>query len=532
LPQSAPVAVFLLLALLLAGVLASQAISAARYHRATAERVLKDYAAFAVRSYAMRAANQVYYYGIYPAAQALAAVPERPGPLPSPESLRRGADRNLQQALGLVSYFFRYNLKRRSLSTGTDAPPATVAWLDRTLGGGTVPWYDTTQGFGSLSVSGEDPARFFFMVESDSSRRPTTILGIATTTDRLAPNFRLALFGPPLLPPTLTGGVIFDSLASVQVADHGRVIFASDPQYPPTFSAHDTLGARFGVITLDLALRPAIAEKLIIGGLPRSRLPLLLGLLLLTAGLMGAALLQLRREYQLAQLRTEFVASVSHELRTPLAQIRMFTETMLLDRIRSEEERRRSLQIVDQEARRLTHLVENLLHLSRSERGLERITREPVDLVDLVRGVASDFEPLTRGRQVRLRLDLPAPVTAAVDAGAARQVLLNLLDNALKYGPAGQTVTIGLLAEDGRVRLQVDDQGPGVPPADRERVWERFWRADEHRNSAVTGTGIGLAVVRELSALHDGGAWVEAAPGGGARFVVEFRSDSAQVKGE
>jgi signal transduction histidine kinase len=376
-----------------------------------------------------------------------------------------------------------------------------------------------------LNEPGTENGRLFFMVERDGSQRPTRVLGIATTTELLAPFFQAALQGPPLLPPTLTGGVIFDSLASVQVRDQGRVVFASEPQYPPTFSAHDTLGARFGVITLDLALRPAIAEQLIIGGLPGSRLPLLVGLLVLTAGLLGAALLQLRREYELARLRTEFVASVSHELRTPLAQIRMFTETMLLDRIRSEDERLRSLQIVDQEARRLTHLVENLLHVSRAERGLERITREPIDLTDLVRGVASDFEPLARARHASLSLDLPGAVTAPVDAGAARQVLLNLLDNAIKYGPAGQTVTIGLTAVDGRVRLEVNDQGPGVPSADRERVWERFWRADQHRNSAVTGTGIGLAVVRELVALHDGGAWVESAPGGGARFVVEFKGE-------
>jgi signal transduction histidine kinase len=297
-------------------------------------------------------------------------------------------------------------------------------------------------------------------------------------------------------------------------------------QYPPVFAAHDTLGARFGPISVDLALRPAIAERLIIGGLPRSRLPLLLALLALTAGLLGAALHQLRREYQLARLRTEFVANVSHELRTPLAQIRMFTETMLLDRIRSEEERLRSLQIVDQEARRLTHLVENLLHLTRADRDLARIARESVDVGDLVRRVASDFEPLAASRGCELRVEVPAAVSAPLDPGAIRQILLNLLDNALKYGPQGQTVHIGLTREDGRVRLGVEDQGPGVPESERERIWERFWRSDRHRDSAVAGTGIGLAVVRELAALHDGGAWVESAAGGGARFVVEFRTEN------
>src|SRR5438445_12247258 len=103
-------------------------------------------------------------------------------------------------------------------------------------------------------------------------------------------------------------------------------------------------------------------------------------------------------------------------------------------------------------------------------------------------------------------------------------MLLNLLDNAVKYGPPGQTVTLGLTVTDGRARICVDDQGPGIPPAERERIWERFWRLERDRGSAVAGTGIALAVVRELAALHRGRAWIEDPPGGhagGARFVLE-----------
>jgi signal transduction histidine kinase len=117
-------------------------------------------------------------------------------------------------------------------------------------------------------------------------------------------------------------------------------------------------------------------------------------------------------------------------------------------------------------------------------------------------------------------------VVAPVDADALRQMLLNLLDNAVKYGPAGQTVTLGLTANDGRARIWVDDQGPGIPAADRERIWDRFWRLERDRGSAVAGTGIGLSVVRELVALHGGRAWAEDAPTSsgraGSRFVIEL----------
>jgi signal transduction histidine kinase len=114
-----------------------------------------------------------------------------------------------------------------------------------------------------------------------------------------------------------------------------------------------------------------------------------------------------------------------------------------------------------------------------------------------------------------------------VDEGALRQMLLNLLDNGVKYGPEGQTVTIGSEAVLDRVRVWVQDQGPGVPAGDRERVWDRFWRLERDRGTAVAGTGIGLSVVRELASLHGGRAWVETAPGGGARFVLDLPAAGA-----
>jgi signal transduction histidine kinase len=99
-------------------------------------------------------------------------------------------------------------------------------------------------------------------------------------------------------------------------------------------------------------------------------------------------------------------------------------------------------------------------------------------------------------------------------------MLLNLLDNAVKYGPVGQTVRVGAARDNGGARLWVDDGGPGIPRPDRERVWDRFWRLERDRDSAVAGSGIGLAVVRELAGLHHGRAWIEDAEAGGARVVI------------
>jgi len=278
-----------------------------------------------------------------------------------------------------------------------------------------------------------------------------------------------------------------------------------------------------GAIRVQVALRPDLAPKLVIGGMPRSNLPMLLSLLAVTAGLVVAALLQLHRESELSRLRADFVSGVSHELRTPLAQIRMFSETLLLGRVRSDGERVRSLEIVDQEARRLTHLVENLLHFSRSERQATRLSPAAAPLAPLVREAVEAFAPLAAARGVTFRTELSDGPVASVDAEALRQMLVNLLDNAVKYGPADQTITVGLDAGDGKARIRVEDQGPGIPAAERERIWDRFWRLERDRGSAVAGTGIGLSVVRELVALHGGRAWAEEGRGGmGARFVLEL----------
>jgi signal transduction histidine kinase len=331
-----------------------------------------------------------------------------------------------------------------------------------------------------------------------------------------------------LLPRPLVGNVPDDSMGSVIVTDRfGVEIYRSAAQYASPFTARDTLGTDMGDLFAHTTLREALADQLIIGGLPRSRLPLILSLLGLTAVLIGIALFQLRRESQLARLRSDFISGVSHELRTPLAQIRMVAETLPLGRVRSDDERRRSLAIIDQEARRLTHLVENLLHFSRSERQTTHITPEPTRLAPLVQEVIDGFAPLAAARGARLAAAVPDDLIVPADPGAVRQMLLNLLDNAVKYGPAGQEIRIGAVRYNGVARLWVDDGGPGIPRADRERVWVRFWRLERDRDSAVAGSGIGLAVVRELAALHHGRAFIDdPAPSDGTppgtRVVIEL----------
>jgi signal transduction histidine kinase len=289
------------------------------------------------------------------------------------------------------------------------------------------------------------------------------------------------------------------------------------------------LGAQYGGFILDVALSTSAPGALVAGGVPRSRLLVLLGLLVLMGGLVGVAVLQLRREHELARLRAEFTAGVSHELRTPLSQILLYGETLMLERTRSERERRAATEVIVREARRLMHLVENALHFARHDRRSIRPAPEQIALGALTREILLSFAPLAWSAQVKLREEV-GDATAIVDAAAFRQILLNLLDNAVKYGPAGQTVLVGLERQLDTVRLTVEDEGPGVAPADRQRIWAPFVRLPSPRNR-VAGSGIGLAVVNDLVAQHGGRTWVEEGArggGGGARFVVELPTGGAK----
>jgi signal transduction histidine kinase len=266
-------------------------------------------------------------------------------------------------------------------------------------------------------------------------------------------------------------------------------------------------------------LPAAVAGRLVVAR-PASRLPVLLGLLALTAGLAAVGVRQLRREQELARLRADFTSSVSHELRTPLTQILLFAETLELGRAAGEDERREALDIIVQEARRLAHLVENVLHFSRAERQMVRVKKEMVALAPLLREITERFAPLAGHAALRIRTELEERLAAPVDQECFHQVIINLLDNAVKHGGRGGVVTVRSALREGYARVEVDDTGPGIPPADRERVWEPFVRL--RGADGATGSGIGLAVVRQLVSAHGGRAVVEEAPGGGARFVIEL----------
>jgi signal transduction histidine kinase len=315
-------------------------------------------------------------------------------------------------------------------------------------------------------------------------------------------------------------GMPADSLFTLTVTDlEGRIIYQAPHRgLSSDFYGVSPLGFIGGTI-YKVSLRPDVARFLVVGGIPKSRVPASLLLLAASIVLAIAGFASLRSEVRLVQARERFLANVSHELRTPLQQILMFVQLLRLGRTRSESERERSLEIIETETHRLIALSNSVLAAAKPGTLLKSTS---FDVANVVRTAADFFMPLAQARKMQINVDIQPPVVARGDPSALRQILVNVLDNAAKYGPTGQTITIAAREEDKFVRVWVDDSGPGIPLDDRDRVWKPFVRLGGDLDDNTGGAGLGLAIVRDLATAMGAHVQLSRAPSGGTRFTLEM----------
>ena len=538
------------LSLAVLAALAWQAYDAARSHQAAATDVLRDYANLAADELVGRCTQAIGYFGAYPFLQQLVLYSERSydRALPTAATLANLGDPRVRTAANIVATTFRLDLEKDDFEIAGQQPSAAVSgWLRAELADPAVHLQSDDRAMGTLStiLDGQEHRAFLLPVASASER----VYGFVLDRERAAPLLAQAALTEPLLPTILGTGSLGNELLAIALIDSADVLVfkSQNPAFTPArdrtevTALRDLGNAYSGLLQgwrVQVTLDPEAAPRLVIGGLPGSRLPMLAGLIVLGFGLVIAALVQQRRARRLTRLREDFIAEVSHELRTPLTQIRMFTETLLLGRVRSDAEAHRSLEIVDREARRLGRLVENILLFSRGQRGRVPLACSRHSIAPIVHAVVDELAPMAAAQGVRVRCHLDESVTSEVDSGAIHQVIINLLDNAIKYGPPGQQIDITVGHADGLCHLTIDDQGPGVPARDRHRIWQSYRRLERDRNAAIAGTGIGLAVVRDLIERHGGSVAVgpvpprkreastatspEATVNGGARFTVRL----------
>ena len=523
--------VVLVTALVLVGVLAYQAYRAEQDQHDTAAQAVREYAGVAAWQFAADAREEIASALSELLSPVQQVTMQAGAPLPSPQMLVESEHRVAACNCGAIvlpaAYYFRLDLRSHALSTvGGPAPTdAELSWLTDTVTQYTRSVWDKHWRIAVIvGAFGKARRTAAYAVLHDTSGSPIAAYGLVNESNAFGTAiFPYVMNEWPLLPPSLTRAQTNSEVLSVSVTDEsGHVVYQSTPQYDSSYTSYYPLQRYLAGFTVHTVIRPELAQTLVLGGAPH-RFPLMVVLLLFTAMLVAIAFRQLRRQVALAGLRADFVSSVSHELRTPLAQIRMFAELLRMGWVRSDQERDRSLAIIDQESRRLANLVDKVLTFEDGERvGARRIRPEFTRLTPLVHEVLDAFRPLAAARQVTVDALLDDECVGSVDRGAVRQILINLLDNAVKYGPSGQTITVTLQTVAGRVRLSVEDQGRGVPSDQRAAIWEPFRRLSRDAHSSVAGSGIGLSVVKQLVDSHNGDVRVEGSASGGARFVVEL----------
>jgi len=237
---------------------------------------------------------------------------------------------------------------------------------------------------------------------------------------------------------------------------------------------------------------------------------------------------QLRELEQTDSQRRDLVAAVSHDLRTPLASMRGYIDTLLLkDETLSAAERRTYLQIAAKQSERLTRLVTELFELAKLETQEVQLAPEPFLLSELIQDVVQKFSLSAENKGITLKAEFPPALPFVLaDIALIERVIEKLLENALRFTPAGGSITLALIAGASRVKVRVADTGPGIPSADLPHIFERFYRAEKSRQADSGGAGLGLAIAKRIIDLHGSQITVQSAPDTGTAFCFDLPAAS------
>ncbi|HJP58363.1 MAG TPA: HAMP domain-containing sensor histidine kinase [Gemmatimonadaceae bacterium] len=573
----------LLLGAALLGIVIVAGLAALESHRsfvarkAAAERTVRDYAKFAAYLYATRTYLFARERNIVPSRGFRSDLTYKRDELPPLSVMPAIPDSTERCGTGWVPYRFRLDLPARTVQyLGGQPLPAIDSIIRDSLPTlASSPWVKLA-GLGFLFVDppGKPRETVAYMPTMDSARNVLAVYGYRSCygvrdTSDYSLMYRVVKVLPPMtpgyqqdttssyapggstksgkasaarsagsdkkpVPPNLAAaermhgrwpnGMPADSLLTLTIYDdHKRVLF----QAPKDGQSSDLNGGSpvlyIGGVWIQVSLRPNVAKYLVAGGIPESHVPVSLVLFAGAIVLAIAGFASLRSEMRLVRSRERFLANVSHELRTPLQQILLFVQLIRLGRTRSEAEKEKSLEIIERETNRLIALSNSVL--AASSKPEMQLESSDVDVAGVAQTAADFFTPLAEARKMRIELDVEQPAIARGDPGAIRQILINVLDNAAKYGPTGQIIKIGVRKEGPLVRLWVDDRGPGIPTAERNNVWKPFVRLGGTVDDSTGGAGLGLSIVRELAAAMDASAELSDVPGGGTRFSLALQAN-------
>ncbi len=493
--------------------LAWQAIQATRAHYDIRDNVLREYAVLIANEYSRRMTQDIGYKGYF---EAISEIRDK-----YLENGHSSVDWTLtSESADIVEYIALFDGAALSILMGATEASKDDKIVEHALQESLIKLDKKSlnnRPFHAVHFLGASSQTFIFTLLGEE------IIGFVVDKTALKKRLANSFERAPLFPLSLANGKLTNEFIglSVFLMDSSMLVrFGHDGQATPNATKVMTseYGGIFEGMMIDVSIDSSVTQVLIVGERPLLRLPYILIALVVAAGLLLVAVKQMRSERVLMAMRNRFIAEASHELRTPLTQIRLFAETLILDRAKDDQAKDKALSIINREAQRLGHLVDNILSFSQKSKRRhlvlvkERIEPIVVDAVDELELVASQLN-------CTFNLEIQE-VGCWVDRSALHQILINLLDNALKYGGKTQIITVRVRQRGDEVFIYVIDQGKGIAEEEKEKIWGDFYRPE---SNSETGVGIGLSIVRELTSLMKGDCWLESMASG-ACFVLRFPS--------
>ncbi|MDQ2890469.1 MAG: HAMP domain-containing histidine kinase [Gemmatimonadota bacterium] len=491
------------LALLLGAALLWAVVAEMRFQRRTTEKVSEDYVALLARERvdsASSALNAVFSgaLGSQIGGTMGSVYDELPPPTPAgPMSKSLSNSLRCGDAKGQIASYFRIDLRDSSFLASPRSRDGTIDWVRDAVTAHMQAAGPLTSGrFRTLLTHGRAVT---YGVKYAPYDAPVAVYGLVTCPHALAAVLSAAA------PRGATESVI--SILAVAGTD---TLFGHSRGVSPALATTDVGGIQLSTyatfaqplsgIVIERDVVPPVALTLMLAG---------------TIALASIAVAQLIRDRRAVRMQAELITTISHELRTPLAQILLYSETLALDRVRGDAAKQAAAQRIVDEARRLAEIVSNVVGLSRAEKAVNAVT--PV--APVIEAAITGVRALSDAR-AKVVVTLSGTPKVALSDSALLQALTNVLDNALKFGPAAQTVVVSTERDRSMIRISVEDEGPGIPQAQRERIWTKYFRASD--TPTPPGAGIGLWIVRDIVAAAGGRVWVDEAKSGGTRIVLEL----------
>jgi signal transduction histidine kinase len=248
--------------------------------------------------------------------------------------------------------------------------------------------------------------------------------------------------------------------------------------------------------------------------------------LLLGGMILGVHLIlrDISREEHLARLRADFISNVTHELKTPLTSVQLFTESIMLNRVKSETDKKEYLKIILKETESLKRMINNILDFSKKEKGKLEYNFEKVNVTALVNMAINDLDYWLVEKKFILDTQIEDNVIATADPGALKQAIINLLSNAIKFSRDRKEIFVALKKENGTIRIEIEDKGIGIPDDQKDLIFEEFYRVGQRNAEDISGTGLGLSVTKEIVEAHHGKILVESRLDKGSKFTIILNS--------